>query len=67
LTVALAFIGAHLKNAEDYLLKKTTICNAVRALVCAIVASAPGAAPRRPIRKHRSNSMPPMRHLTASI
>lgn len=35
LTVALAFIGAHLKNAEEYLVKKARICNTARATVCA--------------------------------
>jgi S-adenosylmethionine synthetase len=37
LTVAVAFIGAHLKNAEDYLVKKASVCNAARAIVCAAV------------------------------
>jgi S-adenosylmethionine synthetase len=36
-TVALAFICTHLKDAEDYLFKKASICNAARAIVCAAV------------------------------
>jgi len=35
LTAALAFIGAHLNNTEDYLVKKASISNAARAVACA--------------------------------
>jgi S-adenosylmethionine synthetase len=31
-TVALAFVGAHLANARDYLLQKSTLCEAARAI-----------------------------------